>query len=312
MPASSGHETAGQEENMAEMDDQELFSSANADDSIPEVTEQPAEAPATETPQQDDRPRDEHGRFAPKQAETTVDTPPHQAVPQGEPAREDAAHVPSWRLREEREKAEAIERRYNDERMQWQRQLEMLQRQVPKPEPVPAPDLFENPNGFVEHQLRQGMTPYEQQQQALKAEVQAMREENSRWRAEAEHGADAVRDGFQWLEAGTKARDPEMMHIYDQVMQSRHPFDTMVKAFKEISFVQQVRAAGGPDKWREQQLAAGQPQQQSQQRQPSSRQPQGSEIKLPPTLRSIPSARSAADGDDNDMSDAALFRHASR
>jgi hypothetical protein len=86
----------------------------------------------------------------------------------------------------------------------------------------------------------------------------------------------------------------------------------MVKAFKEISFVQQVRAAGGPDKWREQQLAAGQPQQQSQQRQPSSRQPQGSEIKLPPTLRSIPSARSAADGDDNDMSDAALFRHASR
>jgi hypothetical protein len=290
---------------MAEMDDEELFSSANADDSTPEVTEQPAtpEAPLA----QDDRPRDEHGRFAPKQAETTVDTPPHQAVPQAPQEADGDVRIPPWRLREMREERDAINQRYLD----TQRQLEMLQRQMPKPEPKPAPDLFENPNGAIEYGVQQYVDPQIQQMREelaqLKAAAVSEREETSRELAIEKYGEDVVRSAYTWIAQGMQSRNPDVVHAYNQAMQARRPFDVIVQAHKETSLMQQIKAAGGVEQWREQQLS--QPQQQ---RQPSSQQPQGSNIKLPPTLRSVPSARSSGGDDDNDMSDAALFRHASR
>jgi hypothetical protein len=92
-------------------------------------------------------------------------------------------------------------------------------------------------------------------------------------------------------------------------MQSPDPYGAMVQAYKRASIVQQIEAAGGPDKWREQQLASGQPQQQSR---PQPGQPQGSVTRLPPSLRNTPSARSGNDDDSTDTSDAAMFRHAMR
>jgi hypothetical protein len=294
-----------------DIDDKELFSSAMTDAPALDVAEQPAEAPAAEAPQQDGQARDEHGRFAARQAETTVDTPPHQApVPEKE-----EANVPSWRLREVREEAE---RRVAETEARWQRQFEMLQRQnAPKPEPTPAPDLFENPNGFVDHQLRQSLSPLEQQQQALRAELQETREFYSRRDAEKEHGPEAVRSAYDWLAKGTQARDPDVLHVYQQVMQSKHPFDAIVTAHKRVNVMQQI--GNDPDAWainRARELAAADPkhrealyaQTQTNGRQSTS--PQGSIVKLPPSLKNV--ASSQIEDDDNDASDAALFRHAMR
>jgi hypothetical protein len=288
-----------------DIDDKELFSSAMSADEIPEAaTEAPAETPSTETPQQDDRPRDEHGRFVAQSAQIEPAAPQEPTPPAEQGQAEDEGKIPPWRLREIRiERDEAIQR-YQE----TQRQLEMLQRQMPKPEPKPAPDMFESPDGFVDHRMDQRMTPYEQQQQELRAEMQEQREFMSRYFAENKHGAEKVHAAYNWLGQGIQAKDPLVVHAYNQVMQSKHPYDAAVQAYDELSLIQQVKAAGGPDKYREQLLAA----QQQQSRQQSG-QPQGSVTRLPPSLRNTPSARgNGVDDDPSDMSDAALFRHAMR
>jgi hypothetical protein len=287
-----------------DIDDKELFSSAMTADEIPEVADTPAEAPVTETPQQEDRPRDEHGRFA---RQTEPEPQPAQQAEQ--PAAKEEANVPSWRLREVREEAE---RRVAEANAQWQRQFEMLQRQnAPKPEPTPAPDLFEDPDGRIDHRFTTKMTPYEQRLAAMEAKVQEDREANSRYFAEKDHGPETVREAYNWLAQGIQARDPNVLHLYQQVMQSTHPFNVIVQAHRELSLVQQIKAAGGPEKWREQQLAAGQPQSQGSNSRQASRNPQGSIVKLPPSLKNVASSHLNDDGDD-DSSDAAMFRHAMR
>jgi hypothetical protein len=296
-----------------DIDDKELFSSAMADDQIPEASEQPAEAPAPETPQQEERPRDEHGRFAAsKQAAQEVQG--EQPAPAAEPPQaKEEANVPSWRLREVREEAE---RRVAETNAQWQRQFEMLQRQnQPKPDPKPAPDLFENPQGAIEYGARQLLTPIEQQQQQLRAELQETREYYSRRDAEKDHGPETVREAYNWLAQGIQARDPDVMHLYQQVMQSKHPFEVIVSAHKRTSVMQQISQAGDLDKWVMQRAAELQQQQAAQQapasRQQSNGRPQGSIVKLPPSMSRIPASQLDGD-DDTDMSDAALFRHAMR
>jgi len=285
-----------------DIDDKELFSSAMADEPTPEVTEQPAEVPATEAPQ-DGRARDEHGRFAPKQAE------PQQQEPQAATPAEEAANVPSWRLREVREEAE---RRVAETEARWQRQFEYMQRQAqPKPEPAPPPDLFENPTGFVDQNVRQYVDP-------IKAELQQIREENSRWRAEDKHGAEKVRASYDWVAQGIANRDPDAITAYNRAMQSPHPFDVLVTAHQQRVVHQTI--GNDPNAWFEKELErrmGSDPQfaaKFQQNRQASNGQaPQGSITKLPPSLRNTPSARgNGADEDSSDMSDAALFRHAMR
>jgi hypothetical protein len=289
-----------------DIDDKELFSSAMTADEIPEVADTPAEAPVTETPQQE-RQRDEHGRFASRQE------PEPQPAQQAEtPAAKEEANVPSWRLREVREEAE---RRVAEANAQWQRQFEMLQRQnAPKPEPTPPPDMFENPPGFVGHYLKEGLTPIEQQQQQLRAELQETREFYSRREAERDHGPETVRSAYDWLAQGIQARDPDVMNVYYQVMQSKHPFDAIVSAHKRTSVMQQISQAGDLDKWVMQRAAELQKQQslpQGSNSRQQSRNPQGSIVKLPPSLKNVASSQ-VDDDDGDDASDAAMFRHAMR
>jgi hypothetical protein len=192
----------------------------------------------------------------------------------------------------------------------------MLQRQnQPRPEPKPAPDLFENPQGAIEYGARQLLTPIEQQQQQLRAELQETREYYSRRDAEKDHGPETVREAYNWLAQGIQARDPDVMHLYQQVMQSKHPFEVIVSAHKRTSVMQQISQAGDLDKWVMQRAAELQQQQAAQQapasRQQSNGRPQGSIVKLPPSMSRIPASQLDGD-DDTDMSDAALFRHAMR
>ena len=293
-----------------DIDDKELFSSAMTDEPTPETPE----APQAQPEQQDGRARDEHGRFASRQAEPEPQTE-QSTSDQGQNAK-DEANVPSWRLREVREEAE---RRVAEANAQWQRQFEMLQRQnQPKPEPVPRPDLFENPDGAIEYGVRNALTPLEQRLQAQEARLQAQVEWNSRMYAEQAHGPEKVRAAYNWIAEKVQQRDPDVMHIYHQVMQSAHPYESMVAAHQRVSVMQQI--GNDPDAWainRARELAAADPkhrealysQPQAGGRQSSS--PQGSIVKLPPSMSRLPSSQ-IDDGDPNDTSDAAMFRHAMR
>ena len=291
------------------MDDKELFSSAMTADEIPDAADTPAETPETETPQQEERPRDEQGRFA-KQVEPEPKPEQQAQVPEAK----EEANVPSWRLREVREEAE---RRVAETNAQWQRQFEMLQRQnAPKPEPVPAPDLFENPQGAIEYGARQLLTPIEQRLQAMEARAQEEREFFSRRDAEKEHGPEMVRDAYNWLAQGMQAKNPDVLNVYQQVMQSKHPFDAIVSAHKRMSVMQQIDSAGDLDKWVMQRAAElqqrGQASPQGNGRQASNGNSQGNSIvKLPPSMRNLPASQVDGD-DDSDMSDAAMFRQAMR
>jgi hypothetical protein len=287
-----------------DIDDKELFSSAMADDPTPEATEAPAtEAPAAE-PQQDGRPRDEHGRFARTEPEPQPE--PQQPTAQQPDLATDDGKIPPWRLREMREERDAANQRYHE----TQRQLEMLQRQMPKPEAAPRPDLYENPDAAIEYGARQVLTPLEQRLQAAEAKLQAQLEYNSRRDAFREHGEQLVRTSYEWVADGIRRQDPDVVHAYNRAMQSEHPYDAIAQAYKRASVMQQINQVGDLDKWavqRAQELAG----QQQQSRQPSNGQPQGSVTRLPPSLRNTPAARGAVE-DDTDTSDAAIFRHAMR
>lgn len=281
--------------------DKELFESALTDEA-PQIE---AEAPAEQPEQQvEGQLRDEHGRFAEKQAEPEPD--PEQ--PAEQPAK-DEAHVPSWRLREVREEAE---RRVAETEARWQRQFNELQRQSqPKPEPQPVPDVFEDANGFLQHGVSQAVNP-------IKSELQAQREFMSQQFAESQYGAEKVNAAYDWIKQGLAGRDPDAVATYQRAMQSMHPYGDIVKAHQQRAVYQQI--GNDPNAWFEKELErrmadpafAGAQLQRIQNSARGAQTPQGqSKIDLPPSLSRVAAAQVATD-DDNDMSDAALFRHALR
>ena len=90
---------AGERELLA-VDDKDVFASALSDEP---PAEQPEQQPSEEPKPEGERPRDEQGRFVPKdkEAETPASAAPLEPLKEQEPQRsqpEDA--IPSWRLRE--------------------------------------------------------------------------------------------------------------------------------------------------------------------------------------------------------------------
>lgn len=280
--------------------DKELFESALSDEPIEMVA---ADEPVAEQPVNDGPARDEQGRFAPKEPE------PVAAQPMAE-APKDEAHVPSWRLREERERAESAERRAREIEANFQRQFQELQSRLPKQEPTPAPDVFEDPNKFLEHGVRQAVDP-------IKSEIGQLREFYSRREATREHGAEKVSAAYEAVKQGMQSRDPETMAIYQRAMQSMDPFGEIVSWHQQKTVYSQI--GNDPNAWFEKELekrmadpqfAATQMQRiQSGVRAPGSQ--AQNQIKLPPSIGKVPSSHSASDGP-ADMSDAGLFAHAMR
>lgn len=287
--------------------DKELFESTEAD-VTPEIVEAPAEQPVAEI---EGQPRDDHGRFAPKAQDEPEPQPAPQAAQQ-QPAR-DEAHVPSWRVREIREEAD---RRLAEERANWERRFEMLQRQnQPRPEPVKPPDVWENPDAFVQHGVQQAVDP-------IKSEIGQLREFYSRRDAEREHGADKVQAAFDWIKQGMAQRDPEAVATYQRAMQSMHPFGELVTAHQQRTVYQQI--GSDPQAWfgktLDERLAsdpkfAGELLQKLQQTARGGTAPQGQGqplVHLPPSLRNAPAARASNDDGDGDISNDALWAHANR
>lgn len=282
--------------------DKELFESALSDEAPEIVADTPAEQPAAEI---EGQPRDESGRFAPKAAEPEPQPEPQAAQPQ--PAK-DEAHVPSWRLREVREENE---RKLAERDAHWQRQFEALQRQnQPPPAPQEPIDPYADPEKFRDMGVKQAVDPIQQR-------LQQITEFQSERFAVSKHGAEKVEEAKKALATGVNSRDPEAIHTWQRAMQSLDPYGDIMGWHQQRQTLQRV----GPDpeawfgKTLDERLAsdpkfAGELMQKLQQ---SVRgQPQGqSKIALPPSLSRVAASRGASE-EDNDPSDAAMFRHAMR
>lgn len=121
--------------------DKDVFASA--------MTEAPVEETVVE--KTDDRPRDEQGKFIPKEAveEKPKAEAPVEQVAEPKPKPDD--QPPSWRLREEAEarraaeqRAEAAERRAEEAQRELRRRLQAQPQEQPK-----SIDILEDPDGYA-------------------------------------------------------------------------------------------------------------------------------------------------------------------
>lgn len=282
--------------------------------SEPETPEIEAEAP-----QEPDRPRDEAGRFVSKAKEPEA-APIQQQAPETEapkPDDDNAAQVPSWRLREVREAREAAERRAEEASRQayaFQHQLQDMQRKLeeyskPKAQPV---DFFENPEGA----LQQRVEPI---QEGFQREISDLKLSMSRELAVIKYSEQAVSEMEAAVAQAMQRGDPDMQNLAAQMRSSQFP------ALKAMEWHQQakLRSEVGTDlnaykaKLKEQLLsdqeflaaavakATGQAQQAA--AQPGAR----PNIQLPPSInRAMGSGTNSDPSDEADMSDRGLFRHA--
>lgn len=287
-----------------QMDDQALFDSATSNEAPTEAPAAAVEAPATEAkPEQqpDAGPaRDEHGRFAPKDAKPET----HAEAPQPEAAKpQNADAIPPWRLREEaeaRRSAEARAAQLEAQNRHFEHQLRQLTEK-----PKDPPDLYANPDEFVNHNVRQAVDPIAQQ-------LAGQREYFSRRLAIASHGEETVRDAYKWLDEGSRSGDPRMGTVLQRAMNSIDPFEEIVTAYKEHRAISTV--GGDPQKWFEAQLAEAAKDPAKRQElltklggQNGASQP-NSIVKLPPSLTGVRGAATEV----GTMADADLYAHATR
>jgi hypothetical protein len=276
------------------MDDKELFESA--------VSNEPAE-----TPEVTEQPRDDKGRYAPVNPEPVAEAQPEpepEVKPEPKPEPVNEALVPSWRLREVNEQREAAERRLNE--MQAEMARRMAELAQPKREPAPKPDLYENPDAFVEYGVRQAVDP-------VRSEIGQLREFYSRRDAIRTHGEEKVKAAYDAVAQGLAQRDPEATAIYQRAMSSMDPFNDIVTWHQQKTVYSQI--GSDPDAWFEKRHAemlkdpAYQAKLLQQIQQSQSPTQKTNIIQLPPSLNKATGAN-VSDSDDTDMSDAALFKHA--
>lgn len=282
------------------MDDKELLSAAISDEPVAET---PQETPVEIAPETTEQLRDASGRFAKAdEPQAVVETP---SAPQSI-----EAQVPSWRLREERERAEAAENRSRDFESRYsnlERQLAELQRQnQPKPEPV---DFYQNPDGAMD----QRFAPFENRLQEIS---QSQTLESSELRALIYHGKDAVEEARKAVQEGLRSRDPDVLALDTLASRSRDPWSVVIKWHQQSKLQKEIGGDlnGYNERYREQLLndpkflatamekarahATGNP---------------GTKplVQLPPSINRTPAAASSH-GERGDMSDQSLYANSIR
>lgn len=118
-------------------------------------TEPVAEAPPAEVAQ-DERPRDEHGRFAPK-GEKPAEQPEASAPPA--PENDDSPTVPRKALQDERAKRQSLEAELAAFRQQQAPQAPPAEAQAPQE----MPDPWEDPQGYAQWVFQNASTQAQQQ-----------------------------------------------------------------------------------------------------------------------------------------------------
>ncbi len=272
--------------------DQDLFDEANRDDEAPaeEVVAEPAEPEG-----QAEQLRDDAGRFA-AQAETTATEPPARA-----PVDDNAAMVPSWRVREINDEKRTLADRLaalEADKANWQRTQAAPAASQP-PAKAEAPDPLLDPAGyrdFIRNELREERLN-ERREDSLAAA-------HKTYKGEFEEAYAAAQ---KLIDPALKAR----------MQQSRDPGETLIQWHRE----QKTRAEVGDDlnafRQREQERLLSDPaflakaieKARGQAQQPAARQGAPA-VSLPPSLTRATNASAATSADDDDISDDGLWRHA--
>lgn len=275
--------------------DEQLFNDANAD-------EAPADTPVADAPEapaeQPGQARDEAGRFSGK-PEDQPETPAATDHPARAPADDNAAQVPSWRVREINEE----KRQIAAERDALRAEREQWQRQPPQPKPVEAarvekPDPLLDPEGYARSVRDE-----------IRNEIINERREESLQRA-AESNPDEFKEAYA---AAQKAVDPALKA---RMQGSRDPGKTLLEWHRE----QKTRAEVGTDpnayfdKRLEAFLADPANQAKMLERIRGGVQPAGNgkppATSLPPSLTRATNAAASHTADDDDVTDDGLWRHA--
>lgn len=286
------------QESFDQIDSSDLFESAMSDEPVAQGAPEP-EAVAEPTGQ----PRDEHGRFAAKVEPEPVAPTPQPAADHGK----EEANVPSWRLREiaeERRQALARAEQAEREAAQFRERLAALERQnAPKPEPV---DIFADPNAWAQQQL----SPFEQRMQQMQANLvlRASRAENV-----AIHGRDVVKAAEDAIDEAVRNRDPDVPALQAKLQASDDPVGVAIEWHKSRSLLKETGGDLNAYKAKALEDALNDPAflAKALEKARAGQQTPQHKIQMPPSLNRIAAAQVAGD-DDNDASDAALFRHAMR
>lgn len=202
--------------------------------SVPDATPTPEPA----VPGDGTTSRDDKGRFAAKTDPVAAPTPAPQAAPTPENAEpQPNGFVPIKALDAERGKRKELEDRYDKDMRELREQIaRMAQPQQPAEPPVPAPTLWDAPDEFIASQL----TPVQQQ-------MADMREFVSENMAVQAHGAETVEAAKKAAEQ--IARTPEGQQMISRLLQSRHPYDDLVKWHKSQSFMNEI--GSDPDAYKQ-------------------------------------------------------------
>jgi hypothetical protein len=282
--------------------EQDIFDSALTDDA-PEAVEPQIEA-APEPEVNEGPARDEMGRFAPKAAEPEPQAP----APQEQPEAREAAAIPSWRLKEEAEARRAAEERYQQtvrELAEIRAQFDQVRKQSEPPKAVP--DIFEDANGFVQHNVSTAIDP-------IKQEIGQLREFYSQREATREFGAEKVKAAYDWIAQGMQSRDPERMAIYQRAMGSFDPYGEIVRSHQKQSLFEQI--GSDPNAYVERQLEERMKDPAFQakllERIRGSAQARPGTTQLPPSLNRVSGAAPAVVEDGDDNSDEGIFKYATR
>lgn len=172
---------------------------------------------------EEQRARDERGRFAAKQEAETQPIPGEVAQPQ-----HPSGHVPIQALDSERGKRKELEERYEKDMREMRDQISRLS--VPsKPieEPKPKPALWDDPEAFMQHQL----SPVEER-------IRNMNERYSERLAAKEYGPETVQSAKSWIEQ--RATTPDGQRLIQELMQSDDPYDDLVKHYKQQTVISEV------------------------------------------------------------------------
>lgn len=187
---------------MAE-ESEELFADVGAE--VPEPVEQPIEQPVEEAPVEE--------------LIEPVEEP--QAEPVVAPEKPEAGYIPIAAMMDERDKRKAAEARLA--------QLEQQQQQAPA-----APNPFDDPDGYAEHQARMVEERLTQERFAM-----------SDMFARQQHGAETVEKAVEWASARA-ASDPAFAMSY---MRQQNPIDWIVQQHKRDALLSDIGDVSKLDDW---------------------------------------------------------------
>jgi len=171
------------------------------------------------------QPRDERGRWAPKDNQEdgrppSAQPPPDRNVPDG--------YVPIQAMDARLAKSEDRLQTVMQQNAQLMQALQGFTQ--PRPQPQQAPDFFDNPDAAFDYRIRNAMTPVQQQ-------LQAQTERFSSMMAVEKHGLEPVQQAYQALAQRVQAMGPQDP-VYARIMRSQHPYGELVRWHQEQSALQ--------------------------------------------------------------------------